>query len=112
MAAGDPRFDRRSSNLVICGVSAAVAIAVAVLAYKPTLDVPSADRAARIVEVAPVSPRCREADQATVGQLAAFLECNGPTDAPIWSAQSIPSMWPGGTASTTGMGVDWKTTNG
>lgn len=50
MPAGDRRFDRSSSNLVIFGV----AVAVAVLAYQPTLDVPSADRAARIVEVAPV----------------------------------------------------------
>jgi hypothetical protein len=83
MLAGDRRFDRRFSNLVIFGVSAAVAIAVAVLAYQPTLDVPSADRAARIVEVASVSPRCREADRATVGQLAAFLERNGSADAPV-----------------------------
>jgi hypothetical protein len=83
MSAGDRRFDRRSSNLVIFGVSAAVAVAVGVLAYQPALDVPSADRAVRIVEPAPVSPRCREADRAIVAQFAAFLERNGPADAPV-----------------------------
>jgi hypothetical protein len=83
MPAGDRRFDRRSSNLVIFGVSAAVAIAVAVLAYQPILDGPNTDREARTAEPARVSPRCREADRATVAQFAAFLERNGPTDAPI-----------------------------
>lgn len=83
MPAGDRRFDRRSSNLVIFAVSAAVAIAVAVLAYQPTLDASNTGRADRIVEPARLSPRCREADRASVAQLAAFLERNGPTDAPI-----------------------------
>ena len=81
MPAGDRQFDRRYSHLLIFGV--AVAIAVAVLAHDSTLDVPNAARVARIVESAPVSPRCREADRATVAQLAALLERNGPTDAPI-----------------------------
>jgi hypothetical protein len=94
MLAGDRRFDRRSSDLVTFGVSPAVAIAVAVPAYQPTLDVPSADRAARTVEVAAVSPRCRKANQATVGQFAAFLERNGPTDAPILERAIHPPCGP------------------
>jgi hypothetical protein len=83
MPAEDRRFDRRSSNLVIFGVSAAVAIAVAVLAHQPTLDASNTDRAARIVEQARLSPRCQEADRATIAQLATFLERNSPTDAPV-----------------------------
>jgi hypothetical protein len=80
-----PAGDRRSSKLMIFDGSAAVAIAVAVavLAHQPILDVPNTDREARILEPARVSPRCREADRATVAQLAAFLERNSPTDAPI-----------------------------
>src|SRR3990170_6105848 len=78
-----PAGDRRSSNLVIFDGSAAVAIAFAVLAHQPILDVPNTDREARILEPARVSPRCREADRATVAQLAALLDRNSPTDAPI-----------------------------
>jgi len=83
MPAGDRQFDRRSSHLLIFGVSAAVAVAVAVLVHQSTLEAPNADRAAPIVEPASVSPRCREADRATVAQLTALLARNGPTDAPI-----------------------------
>ena len=83
MPTGDRRFDRRSSNLVIFGVAAAVAVAVGVLAYQPALDVPNAERKDRIAEPTLASPRCREADRETVAQLAAFLERNRPADAPI-----------------------------
>jgi hypothetical protein len=34
-------------------------------------------------EPAPTSAPCREADRTAVDQLAAFLERNGPTDAPV-----------------------------
>lgn len=80
MPAGDRRFDRRSSSLMIFGGSAAVAIAL--LAFQPAPDAPRTDRTVR-VDTASLSPSCREADRATVAQLAAFLERNGPTDAPI-----------------------------
>src|SRR5262249_36595761 len=73
---------KRVSNLVIFGVSAAVAIAVGVLAYEPVPDAPDTDRAAQIAEPARLSPRCQEADRATVAQLAAFLERNSPADVP------------------------------
>jgi hypothetical protein len=74
---------KRASNLVLFGVSAAVAITVGVLAYQPILDAPNSDRAGRVVEPARMSLRCREADRAAVAQLAAFLERNGPEDAPL-----------------------------
>jgi hypothetical protein len=83
MAASDRRLDPRSSNLLIFAVSAAVAIAVGVLTYQPIPDVQSADRTAGIAEPMGASPRCREADRASVAQLAAILERNGPADAPI-----------------------------
>jgi hypothetical protein len=68
---------------VILAVSATVAIAVGALAYQPSLDVQSTDRAVGIAEPVRVSPRCLEADRAGVAQLAAFLERNGPADAPV-----------------------------
>jgi hypothetical protein len=83
MAASDRRLDPRSSNLLIFAVSAAVAIAVGVLTYQPISDVQSADRDVGTVEQAGVSPRCVEADRVSVAQLAAVLERNGPTVAPI-----------------------------
>jgi hypothetical protein len=83
MKAGDRRLDRRSQNLVIFAVSTAVAIAVGVLTYQPASDAQGGEREARIMQPAPVSPRCREADRASVAQLAAFLERNGTADAPI-----------------------------
>ena len=83
MAAGDRRFDRRLSNLAIFIVSAAVAVVVAVLAYQPVLDTGSAARGARAVEPVPLSPRCQEADRASVAQLGGFLQRNRPGDAPI-----------------------------
>jgi hypothetical protein len=83
MALGDRRFDRRSSNLAIFAVSAAVAIAVGVLTYQPVLDDQSTDRDVGIVEPARASPPCLEADRTNVTQIAALLERNGPADAPI-----------------------------
>jgi hypothetical protein len=74
---------KRASKLVIFGVSAAVASAVAILTYQPIVDAPNNDRAIRTVEPAVVSSRCQESDRATVAQLAAFLERNRPADAPI-----------------------------
>jgi len=83
VAVGDRRFDRRSSNLAIFAVSAAVAIAVGVITYQPVLDGQSTDRDVGIIEPARASPRCLEADRANVTQIAALLERNGPADAPI-----------------------------
>lgn len=83
VALGDRRFDRRSSNLAIFAVSAAVAIAVGVLTYQPVLDGQSTDRDVGIVEPARASPLCLDADRANVTQIAALLERNGPADAPI-----------------------------
>ena len=83
MAARERRLDPRSSNLAIFAVSAAVAIAVGVLAYQPIPDVQSTDRDVGIVEPAGVSLRCLEADRASVAQLAPLLERNSPADAPI-----------------------------
>lgn len=77
VALGDRRFDRRSSNLAIFAVSAAVTIAVGVITYQST------DRDVGIVEPARASPRCLEADRANVTQIAALLERNGRADAPI-----------------------------
>jgi len=74
---------KRASNFVIFGISAAVAIGVGVLAYEPIRDAPNTDRVGRGVEPAHTSPRCQEADRATVAQLAAFLERNRPEDAAI-----------------------------
>ena len=83
MAAGNRRFDWRSSNLLIFAVSAGVALAVAIVTYQPILDVPGIEREARAVEPARASPRCLEADRASVAQIAAFLQRNSPTDAAI-----------------------------
>jgi hypothetical protein len=84
MAASDRRLDSvRSSNLVILAVSAAVAVAVGVLAYQPELDVPGAYRDAPTANPARVSQRCLEADRASVAQLASLLERNRPADGPI-----------------------------
>ena|SRR5260221_14726424 len=83
MATGDRRFTRRPTNLVIFAVSATLAIAVAALTHQPILDAPNTDRDTRIVEPVRASPGCLEADRASVAQLAAFLERNGPADAPI-----------------------------
>jgi hypothetical protein len=81
MATGDRRFDRRLSNLAIFAVSAAVAVAVAVLAYQPALDTES--REVRTAEPVRMSPRCQEADRASVVQLGDLLQRNRPGDAPI-----------------------------
>lgn len=83
MAAGDRRLDRRFSNLAIFAASAAVAVAVGVLAYQPVPDTGNTAREARTAEPIRLSPRCQEADRASVAQLAALLERNGPADAPI-----------------------------
>ena len=83
MQTGNRRLDRRSQNFVTLAVSTAVAIAVGVLTYEPASDAQGGQREARIVQPAPVSPRCREADRAGVAHLAAFLERNGSADAPI-----------------------------
>jgi hypothetical protein len=81
MATGDRRLDRRSSNLVILAVSAAVAIAVGVATFQPALDAQGTDRDARKPVAA--SARCLEADRANAAQLAALVERNRPADAPI-----------------------------
>ena len=83
MAAGNRRFDWRSSNLLIAAVSAGVALAVALFTYQPVFEIAGIEREARAVEPARASPRCLEADRASVAQLAAFLQRNSPTDAPI-----------------------------
>jgi hypothetical protein len=78
MAASKSRWDPRSSTLPIFAVSTAVAIAVGVLTYRPIPDVQGADRDVGTVEQAGVSPRCAEADRASVAELAAVLERHGP----------------------------------
>jgi len=78
MPEGDRRLDPRSSTLLIFAVSTAVAIAVGVLTYQPIPDVQGADRDVGTVEQAGVSPRCAEADRASVAELAAVLERHGP----------------------------------
>lgn len=83
MAIGDGRADRRVSNLTIFAASAAVAIAVAVLAWQPDLDGGSIALSTGTAQPGLTSARCREADRTAVDQLAAFLERNGPTDAPV-----------------------------
>ncbi|SEP24216.1 hypothetical protein SAMN02990966_04639 [Rhodospirillales bacterium URHD0017] len=83
MAAGDRRFDRRISNLAIFAVSAAVAVAVAVVTYQPFLDSGITAREARTAEPFRLSPRCQEADRANVAQLVDLLQRNHPGDAPI-----------------------------
>jgi hypothetical protein len=83
MATADRRLDRRSSNLVIFAVSAAVAVTVGLLAYQPLPDVHSTDRNVGTVERAGVSSPCHEADQANVAQLSALIERNGPASAAI-----------------------------
>ena len=74
---------RRLSKLVIFGVSAAVASAVAVLALQPDLDSGSIALSIGSVGPAPMSAACGQADRTAVDQLATFLERNGPTDAPV-----------------------------
>ena len=83
MEAGDRRWDRRSQNLVILAASSVAATAVGVLTYQPASDASGGERVATIAQPAPVSPSCREADRASVAQLAAFLERNATADAPI-----------------------------
>ena len=83
MEADSRRLDRRSQNLVILAVSTAMAIAVGMLTDRLASDAQVGERESKIVQPAPVSPHCREADRAGVAQLAAFLERNGSTDAPI-----------------------------
>lgn len=82
MAADDSRSDRRA-NLAIFVASAAVAVAVAVLAYQPVPGTGSTVRDARTAEQAYLSPRCREADRASVAQLFDLLQRNRPGDEPI-----------------------------
>ena len=74
---------KRVSNLVVFGVSAVVTAAVALLAYQPDLDTASIALSTGTVWPAPMSAPCRQADRTAVDQLAAFLERNGPTDAPV-----------------------------
>ena len=68
---------KRVSNLVTFGVSAVVAIAVALFTW------PSIAPSTGAAEPARMSLRCQEADRETAAELAAFLERNGPTDAPV-----------------------------
>jgi hypothetical protein len=79
----DHRFNRWSSTLIIFAVSAAVAVAVGVITYQPNIDDQSTDRDVGVVEPAGVSPRCLEADRASVVQLATVLERNRPENAAI-----------------------------
>jgi len=83
MAIGSGRFDRRISNLTIFTASAAVAVAVAVLAWQPDLDAAAMALNTGTTWPVSLSPHCREADRAAVAQLAVLLERNGPADAPI-----------------------------
>jgi hypothetical protein len=83
MAAGDRRFDRRFSNLAIFAASAAVAVAVGVLAYQPVPDTGNTARDSRTAEPIRLSPRCQEADRASVVQLFDLLQHNRPGDAAI-----------------------------
>ena len=78
-----PPAGRRRANLAIVAVSTAVAIAVGILAYEPIPDDQGAGRDVRTAEPGHLSPRCQEADRASVAQLAALLQRNGPADAPI-----------------------------
>ena len=64
-------------------MSAAVAVVVAVLAYQPVLDTASTARDARTAEPVVLSPRCQEADRASVAQFVNLLQQNRPGDAPI-----------------------------
>ena len=83
MATGDRRFDRKFSNLSIFAASTAVAVAVAVLTYQPALDTASAAHAVRTGEPVHLSPRCQEADRASVAQLSDILQRNRPGDGAI-----------------------------
>lgn len=83
MAAGNRGFDWRSSNLLIFATATCVALAVGVVTYQTVLDIPGIEREARAAGPAQASPRCLEADRASVAQLAAFLQRNSSTDAPI-----------------------------
>ena len=112
MPEGDRRLDPRSSTLLIFAVSTAVAIAVGVLTYQPIPDVQGADRDVGTVEQAGVSPRCAEADRASVAELAAVLERHDPGGQRSRSARPIPSASPGDTASTVGTSARWTTTRG
>jgi hypothetical protein len=69
--------------MVMLVVPVVAAIAVYAVTTEPVLDVQSINRDAGIVESVRVSPRCLEIDRATVAQLTALLERNGPSDAPI-----------------------------
>lgn len=73
----------RFSKLVIVGASAGMAAAVAVLAFQPDLDSGSIALSTGTVGPVPMPAPCRQADRTAVTQLAAFLERNGPTDAPV-----------------------------
>jgi hypothetical protein len=75
--------DRRFSNLAIFVVSAAVAVTAAVLAYQPVLDTGSIARDARTADPVRLSPRCQEADRASIAQLGDLLQRNRPGDAAI-----------------------------
>jgi hypothetical protein len=77
------RFDWRFSNIAIFTVSAAVAVGVAVLTYQPVIDTGGTVRGARTAERAPLSPRCQEADRASIAQLGDLLQRNRPRDAAI-----------------------------
>lgn len=79
MAIGGRRFDRKFSNLAILAVAAIVVD----LVYQTAPDSAGIANETRTAEPTRPSPRCQEADRATVAQLATFLERNGPADAPI-----------------------------
>ena len=83
MATGGRRFDRRRLNFSILAASTAVAVTVAVLAYQPALDTGTTSREASTAEPVRLSPRCQEADRASVAQLSDLLQRNRPGDAPI-----------------------------
>jgi hypothetical protein len=74
---------KRISDLMIFGGAAGMAAAVAVLAFQPDLGSGSIALSIGAVGPVPMSAPCRQADRTAVTQLAAFLERNGPTDAPV-----------------------------
>jgi hypothetical protein len=74
---------KRISNLVIFGISAAVAAIVAVLAFQPDLDAGSIALGTGAVGPTAMSAACQQADRTAVDQVAALLERNGPADAPV-----------------------------
>lgn len=73
----------RFSKLVIVGAPAGMAATVAVLAFQPDLDTGSIALSTGTVGPVPMPAPCRQADRTAVTQLAAFLERNGATDAPV-----------------------------